>query len=253
MRPTHFRLPRKSYYYRTLALNWLRYEQGCHIVTFERTPIDTESRPDVLGMTRNRQLIEVEIKVDAADLRRDSSKDHRRAVAQDIQRRNPSSANHLYYIVPEEMVGIALDELPTHCGVISPNHGIRHGHTGFPTIAVHRKAVMLHERRLSVKDALVMAKQMSGSMCSMAIELSMARLKYDINVAFEPQVIASDKVPDPYSVTDPSAVFDNGNRTGRRIDPHSIDPKWRDANAVDKTPPRFIKDVVQPRKGSNTR
>lgn len=248
MKPTHYRIPRKAFYFRTMAFNWLRYEQGCHLITFERTPLETEARPDVLGMTRNRQLIEIEIKVDLADLRRDSSKEHRRQAAYDIQRRNPSTPNYVYYMVPEEMVGVALEELPAHYGVISPNHAIKHGHTGMPTIALHRFAVQLHARRLTMREVVSMAKCMSGAMCSLSVELSIVRLKHDSNIVFDPQVVASDQVPKPFSVTDRSAVLDSGNRTGRKVDQHTLDLRWRQAKASPKEPEKLVPDVVQRRK-----
>lgn len=249
MKQTWYRFPRKAFYYRTLAFNWLRYEQGCHLITFERTPLETESRPDVLGMLRNRQLVEIEIKVDLADLRRDASKKHRRLVAQDIQRPAPGTANYVYFLVPEEMVGTALEETPTHCGVLSPNHGIRHGVTGMPTMAVHRKAIQLHERRLSLRETLLMTKHMSGAMCSLATELCLARLQYDSNIDFSLVVEASEKVPQPYTVTTPDSMFDNGKRTGRNVDQHTLDGRWRDSKQLDKSPPKIVPDVVKISRG----
>ena len=248
LKPTWYRLPRKAFYYRTLAFNWLRYEQGCSLITFERTPLETDGRPDVLGLLRNRQLVEVEIKVDLADMRHDASKRHRRLVVQDIQRPAPGTANYLYYLVPEEMVGPALEELPTHVGVISPNHAVRHGHTGMPTVALHRRAVQLHERRLSIRESLTMTAQMSGSMCSLSVELALVRLKCDQNVDFEPIVEASTKTPAPFSVTRPEAVFDHGERTGRMVDQHTLDLKWRDGRHADKSAPKIAPDVVSIRR-----
>jgi hypothetical protein len=231
-----------------LAFNWLRYEHGCSLISFERTPLETDGRPDVLGMLRNRQLVEVEIKVDLADMRHDASKRHRRMVIQDIQRPAPGTANYLYYLVPEEMVGPALEELPAHVGVISPNHAVRHGHTGMPTIALHRRAVQLHERRLSIREALTLSSQMSASMCSLVVELALVRLKQDLNVEFEPIIEVSTKLPASFSMTRPEAVFDQGDRTGRVLGSHSLDAKWRDARAVDKSTPKVVSDIVRVRR-----
>ena len=50
------------------AAEWLRYERRCPIIAFERPPQSWGSyRPDVLGITRGRALIEVEIKVTLSD------------------------------------------------------------------------------------------------------------------------------------------------------------------------------------------
>lgn len=57
-----------------LAMRWLWLEKNCHYITRERTPRSGHGQPDVLGMTKARYLIEVEIKRSMSDFRADSKK-----------------------------------------------------------------------------------------------------------------------------------------------------------------------------------
>lgn len=51
------------------AVNFLLYDKKCDIVSFERGLHDGWGRPDVLGVTRDRKLIEVEIKESFSDFK----------------------------------------------------------------------------------------------------------------------------------------------------------------------------------------
>lgn len=152
---------------RAFAYEWLRYENGCYMVSFERSPFSSRNCPDVLGLNKARHLVEIEIKVDKADFDKDMKKKHRLKLMDELTKFMPRATNLLYYLVPPGLVNHVMEHAPEFAGVLTPNSIDINPHSGFPRLTVLRKAVRLHDQRLSIKNCIVMARDMSGTMASL--------------------------------------------------------------------------------------
>lgn len=68
MSPEHWRM-------RAAVVGWLRYERGCFLVCWERSPFgEHHYRPDVVGVEKRWRLVEVEVKHSLADFKANGSK-----------------------------------------------------------------------------------------------------------------------------------------------------------------------------------
>ena len=57
------------------AYEWLRYERGCYLIAWERSPWGyAHHKPDVIGLNKERKCIELEIKRTVADFKHDAEK-----------------------------------------------------------------------------------------------------------------------------------------------------------------------------------
>lgn len=98
------------------AMRWLAFEKRCHAVLFERTPDQRFGyRPDVIGLTRDRYLLEVEIKRTVHDFRANSKKAHIRT--RDIQLdRWP---RQFWFLVPSDILDQVRPLCPKWAGLAS--------------------------------------------------------------------------------------------------------------------------------------
>lgn len=159
------------------ALQWLRYKQRCPIVCCERPAFEYERgslRPDALGITRGRQLIEVEIKVSATDLRQDAKKPRFTRYAHG----RASNKVRKYYLVPPRLLALALEVVPQECGVLVPEYSNpRAGAVPLSdafkvALSVKRSSARGEYPRLKFSDCVRMAENQSGTLVSIARELA---------------------------------------------------------------------------------
>lgn len=160
-------LPMTAKTLRTLGFSWLRYTQSCWLVAFERSPYSARNLPDVLGLNKKRQLIEIEIKVDKADFDKDNKKKHRQRMLDELSKFQPRAVNYFYYLVPPKLVNHVMENVPEHAGVLTVNALEFDPYTGFPVLTVLKPALRLHDNRLSIKNTVVMARDMAGTMASL--------------------------------------------------------------------------------------
>lgn len=106
------------------VIGWLRYDCACRIVMLERSPWYGSYRPDVIGVTKKWQVIEVEFKSTLADFKANGSK-------REIQmRKNGCSVStpwKFYWAVPQTILesvkllledgdGLLTEGVPTQWG-----------------------------------------------------------------------------------------------------------------------------------------
>lgn len=159
-------LPMNAKTLRALAFTWMRYEQSGVMVAFERNPYSSRILPDVLGLDKRRLLTEVEIKISKADFDKDMKKKHRTHLIEEIAKFRPRAPNFLYYLVPPKLVNHVMENAPAFAGVLTVDARMDE-YSGLPTLNVLRKAVRLHDQRLSIKNSIVMARDMAGTMASL--------------------------------------------------------------------------------------
>ncbi len=100
---------------RAAAIGWLRYEQRCFLVCWERTPLWSSCRPDLIGVERDRRLIEIEFKQSLSDFKANSRK-------RGIQFRELSGVGkplRFYFAVPRKLVSRVKPFLPDGCGLMT--------------------------------------------------------------------------------------------------------------------------------------
>lgn len=150
---------------RAAVAMWMRYKKRCPLVCFERDIQEwSHGMPDVLGVTRSRRVIEVEIKVSMSDFRSDKKKkkwgDHQRP-------------RQFYYAVPPEMAEKVKEE-------IAPEHGLmtlsEHLLGGAHIIMVVQKAKPApNDRKVTVQELVRMAWNQSGTLCYLAAKVAEMR------------------------------------------------------------------------------
>lgn len=101
-----------------LAMRWLRWEKRCIIVITERSPrANCCGEPDVLGITKDRYMYEIEVKRSLADFRADMKKPSRRFRDEDW--RKPKYPKQFYYLLPHNLAPKVDGELPDWAGLMA--------------------------------------------------------------------------------------------------------------------------------------
>ena len=100
------------------AMHWLRYQKGCALITLERQPrFMAWARPDVLGLTTKRELVEVEIKRTLSDFKANAKKRHVRYRDNFITQ----WPHWFYFLVPKALAPEVADLRPTWAGLLTFN------------------------------------------------------------------------------------------------------------------------------------
>jgi len=117
-----------------IALQWLRYDRRCMMVAMERSPWGQTQwyRPDVVGVTFKRTVIEVEIKRSVADFRANANKRGMKFELYFCEQR--------YFLVEPAIVQACLTMLPLKCGLLVPDLMTRDPFIGLPQVKVLVKA-----------------------------------------------------------------------------------------------------------------
>jgi hypothetical protein len=137
------------------ALKWLAFEKNCLAVMHERTPRYCTGIPDVLGLTRGRHLIEIEIKRSVSDFKRNEKK---------ISSRNRDiylsyHPRQFYFFVPEEIHDKVVPLCPEWAGLAKLSNGV--------TFEVTKLApVNEKSKRLTTKECVKFFHSLSNQVVS---------------------------------------------------------------------------------------
>lgn len=106
-----------------MAMNFLRYEKACPVALFERSPRYGIGEPDVLGITKARYLLEIEIKRSLSDFRANGHKRHMVALEKpelELQREilMPKRPKQFWFLVPCELVKKIEPIVPEYAGLM---------------------------------------------------------------------------------------------------------------------------------------
>jgi hypothetical protein len=102
-----------------LAARWLKWEKQCQLVMYERSP----GQPDVIGVNKNRFLLEVEVKRSMSDFRANQKKLHflnrfsSNVELSDLYTRK--APKQFWFMVPENLVSKIEKELPEFAGLMT--------------------------------------------------------------------------------------------------------------------------------------
>ena len=152
-----------------MALYWLRFEKRCHVALFERSPREQfNGRPDVIGVTRQGFLMEIEIKRSVKDFKADRLKPH--VAGRDI-------ADHphwnkwprwFWYLVPKDICDEVTPLVPSWAGLLrGPSNDEAQGLFSIvPAIQNHQSA------KLTPKECVRLARCMANQIYSFSLRLS---------------------------------------------------------------------------------
>jgi len=146
-----------------MAMRWLRWEKRCVIVLTERSPRkDYCGQPDVLGVTKDRYLYEIEVKRSLSDFRADADKPSRRN--RDWDKWQPKFPKQFYYLVPNALAHKVNGELPDWAGLM---RGPASGEV--PVVQVVKPSpIWKPSIRLSPKECAYLVLKMSNQILSFA-------------------------------------------------------------------------------------
>jgi hypothetical protein len=141
------------------AMRWLWLEKNCHYVLEQRSPRYHLGSPDVLGVTKDRYLIEIEIKRSISDFRADNKKRCRSNRDLFIDH----MAKQFYYLVPPNLVEKVKPILPLWAGLMTINEA---GYVYAEISAMVNK----DSKRLSIKECVKLARCMTNHMMCYAVK-----------------------------------------------------------------------------------
>lgn len=145
----------------TRAMAWLRFDKRCVMALMERTPRWGHGRPDVIGITKSRHMLEIEIKRTMADFRHNKEKFH-------VQTRDMYLKRwplQFWFLVPQDLSERVVKEAPEWAGVLTV------GNAG--TLSLVKPAPTNKEsQRLSLKEAVRLAQLQSNQLWSTSVSLS---------------------------------------------------------------------------------
>lgn len=96
-----------SNYLNYIGMNFLFWRKNCHIITNERGFLTYDGRPDIIGITKDRDVIEIEIKVTMSDFVNNFSK----RLIQIYEQYPEKRPNYFYFIVSDNIANKCLDYL----------------------------------------------------------------------------------------------------------------------------------------------
>ncbi len=152
------------------ALQWLRYERQCMIVSLERPPRPRwHGVPDVIGVNLKRLVTEIEVKMTMADFRANKKKRCMKYRAEGMA----ECPWKFYFLVPPELVTAAQAELPgDFAGLMTlmthPKDGrILNSIGNLPLVTVIRNAPAKDTKPLSIRELAAVVKDQSGTLVSL--------------------------------------------------------------------------------------
>ncbi len=150
---------------RAIAASWLRYKKQCPVVSFERG-LNAMDRPDVYALTKERLLLEIEIKCSWTDFKKDSEKWKWRSQ----ERGWGHIPAFFYYLAPMVLAERIKPLLPAGVGLLTvPRPERLTYYTGLPNLTClvkprrHKSAA-----KVRVQDVIEIIKHQSGTLCGLA-------------------------------------------------------------------------------------
>lgn len=153
------------------AMRWLWLERNCHYIVEQRSPRYRIGSPDVLGVTKDRYLIEIEVKRSASDFRADFQKRHR--VNRDVN--ITEMPKQFYYLMPKVLAEKLLSKVPEWAGLM-------YSESGYTCTVLKTAPVNRLSKKLSLVECVKMCRCMVNHTMSVRgnIESAMrSRINYD--------------------------------------------------------------------------
>ena len=137
-----------------MAMRWLWIDKGGYYILRERSPRYCMGQPDVLGVTRGRYLIEIEVKRSASDFAADFRKTHRANREMNITK----MPRQFYYLMPKELAEKLRDRIPAWAGLMQSDKD------SYSLAVVKVAPVNEQAQKLSIGECVKMARLMTSHM-----------------------------------------------------------------------------------------
>jgi len=152
-----------------MAMHFLRFEKACAVALLERSPRFGIGEPDVLGITKARYLLEIEIKRSLSDFRANGKKHHiamREGRAVGTRWRTPIAISkfpkQFWFLVPCELVKKVEREVPDYAGLMRGP-----GQNEVQQVRVVKPAPSNHEsERLTAREMMGLGHCMANQILS---------------------------------------------------------------------------------------
>lgn len=162
---------------KAMVAGYFRYKRACSLIAFEasdKCKWSSGEPADVLAVTNNRMLYEIEVKISLSDLKNDIKKNKHQLIT-----RFPGELliRQFYFALPNDLINKAkdiCDELYPYAGILSVSK--------FPFISAAydfgvssiKEASILSTRKLPLREILVMVREQSGTICRLARDQALA-------------------------------------------------------------------------------
>ena len=167
----------KSSHVKASVASYFRYKKQCPLITFERPLKHNMGQPDILVITKNRKIVEVEVKVSLSDFKNDTKKKiwNYRSKLPDLY----PMPYQFYYAVPEKLKdkALAVMEAWDKQGLINGRVGlmivIDRVNIGWGDVEVVKKCpINKKSYELSTKDMVKIVKDQTGTLCSCMVKIA---------------------------------------------------------------------------------
>ena len=150
-----------------MAAYW-RYKRQAAVVAFERGIDAAIHVPDVQIVTKDRRLVEIEVKITRADF----SADAKKRVWMFRDRGIRPMPYQFYYAMPHDLAESVLADVRPDCGLLGvlPSKRAWERHSD-RVICIKKAPSNKDAGRLSLKQCVAMVKHQTGTLCSMAERL----------------------------------------------------------------------------------
>lgn len=152
------------------AIHYLRYKRQCGLIWTQRSPWNrSDHHPDVIGITKDRRVIEVEVKVSMADFRANAEKSCMNSVSRLVYRQPEFAgpvwehAAAFYFAVPLKLASPAAAELPSYAGLLVVHEN------PWQTFVLRAAPRRPNAPRLSTREMVLAAKHLSAMLATLSM------------------------------------------------------------------------------------
>ena len=151
---------------KAIIASYWRYTRQCPLVALEANcrlqAFNDGGQADILVINKNGLLIEIEVKLNKADFRRDRNKLKHRYLRENSGR---WPTTYFYFAVPKEIankVAFLCENLYPYAGVLGTDGNSEHD------VVVYREPKIRLAKKLSIFDMTRMAREQSATVCRLA-------------------------------------------------------------------------------------
>ena len=163
---------------KAIACSWLRYKRQCPIVFTERQlGYSGGGVADVMALSKDRRLIEVETKITLHDFKKDVSK--RKWKWQEYSSGGYYDhfiPSQFYYLVPPKLVEKVMPLLDKDKGLLSYKEdelfSEHNKYTNLPELIVIKPCKVNHRNKMPIKHMIEIVRHQSGTVCSLFNKLA---------------------------------------------------------------------------------
>ena len=153
--------------------HYFRYKRQCKLIATERSIRRSGwYRPDILVVTKDRRLIEVEVKTSIVDFKADAKKH----IWKMRDRGGAEMPYQFYYAVPANLADKVKPLLRSDCGLIRVEDFYKQDWANNVRV-IKNAPINKQSKRLSLQELVEMVKNQTGTICSMMLENYKAQLK----------------------------------------------------------------------------